>query len=126
MTRYRYNQQVSPPAPFVYVAMTDPAERSRVEDVAAQVDCAADITVIPSRVVEQLQLARLDMTMAMGFDGRLTEVPSYLVRIAIRGFPESTVKVLASRDEPFVLLGRDVLNRHRIVLDGPGLVLEVT
>ncbi len=27
--------------------------------------------------------------------------------------------------ETFVLLGRDVLNRHRLLLDGPGLALEI-
>jgi hypothetical protein len=33
--------------------------------------------------------------------------------------------VLASHDEPYALLGRDVLNRFTILLDGPNLVLEV-
>jgi hypothetical protein len=36
-----------------------------------------------------------------------------------------TVKVVASPDEPYALLGRDVLNKHTIVLDGPNLILEV-
>jgi hypothetical protein len=33
-------------------------------------------------------------------------------------------EVLAA-DEPWVLLGRDVLNSHRLVLDGPQLILEL-
>ena len=125
MTRYRYNQQVRPPAPFVYVGIASPGENSRLDDIAAQVDTAADITVIPSGLMNELQLVQLDLTMAVGFDGRLAEVPSFLVKIAIRGFEESLTKVLASRDEPFVLLGRDVLNRHRLVLDGRALSLEI-
>jgi hypothetical protein len=28
-------------------------------------------------------------------------------------------------EEPFVLLGRDVLNGHRLLLDGPGLTHEI-
>lgn len=126
MTKYRYNQQVQPPAPFVYVKIAHPAEDSHLDDVAAQLDIAADITVIPWRVAEQLQLAQLDLTTAIGFDGRLTEVPSFLARVAIRGFEASLIKVLASHDEPFVLPGRDVLNLHRMVLDGPGLTLEIS
>jgi hypothetical protein len=35
------------------------------------------------------------------------------------------VKVLASLEEPYVLLGRDVLNHFRITLDGPNLVLDI-
>jgi hypothetical protein len=60
MIRYKYNQQVSPPAPSIHVTIRRPGD-----------------------------------------------------------------EVLANRDELYVLLGRDVLNRHRIVLDGPQLVLEI-
>jgi hypothetical protein len=35
-----------------------------------------------------------------------------------------TVEVLAA-DEPYVLLGRDILNRYRVVLDGPKQKLEI-
>jgi hypothetical protein len=33
--------------------------------------------------------------------------------------------VFALEGEPFILLGRDVLNQHRVLLDGPGLALEI-
>jgi hypothetical protein len=33
--------------------------------------------------------------------------------------------VVASSGEPWVLLGRDVLNAHRLLLDGPHLTLEI-
>jgi hypothetical protein len=33
--------------------------------------------------------------------------------------------LIAHDAEPFILLSRDVLNRHRLVLDGPGLALEI-
>jgi hypothetical protein len=36
-----------------------------------------------------------------------------------------TVEAFASREEPHVLLGRDVLNHFRVLLDGPNLVLEM-
>jgi hypothetical protein len=43
----------------------------------------------------------------------------------IRSFPPMTVEVLAHPAEPFILLGRDVLNHYRILLDGPKLALEI-
>ncbi len=53
-------------------------------------------------------------------------MPTFLIQIGLRGQPIRPVKVLASRDETFTLLGRDVLNHHQFVLDGPNLVLEVS
>jgi predicted aspartyl protease len=94
-------------------------------DIPAQVDTAADMTVLPQTLVDQLGLVQIDRVPARGFDGHVSFVPSYLASIAIRGLSPTVVKILASRDEPFVLLGRDVLNRHRLVLDGPDLSLEV-
>jgi len=43
----------------------------------------------------------------------------------VRDLEPVTVKVLASDEEPYALLGRDVLNRFTILLDGPNLALEL-
>ena len=47
------------------------------------------------------------------------------VEISLRGQPPRPVEVLAHEGEPHVLLGRDVLNHHRLLLDGPGLAMEI-
>jgi hypothetical protein len=60
-----------------------------------------------------------------GFGGQVLLVPTYLVELTIRGLPAQPAEGLAHAGEPFVLLGRDVLNHHRLTLDGPGLALEV-
>ena len=125
MTRYAYNRQVSPPAPFVHVTVSEPDQRASVDNIPAQVDTAADMTVLPQSLVDTLGLVQLDRVPATGFGGHVSFVPSYIVRVEIRGLSSAVVKVLASRDEPYVLLGRDVLNRHRMVLDGPRLTLEM-
>ena len=39
--------------------------------------------------------------------------------------PRVVVVLIAHAEEPFILLGRDVLNQHRLVLDGPGLAFEI-
>ena len=53
------------------------------------------------------------------------DLATFLIQLAVRGFPAMTVEVFGNRDEPFVILGRDVMNRFRVVLDGPRLVLEL-
>jgi predicted aspartyl protease len=125
MIRYTYNQQLSPPAPFVHVTIRPPERGFAVSDLPALLDTAADITVIPTRVAEQLHLVPLDETPIGGFDGRVSWVSTFLVQLELRQSTPRVIRGVASRDEPYVLLGRDVLNDHRVVLDGPGLRLEI-
>jgi predicted aspartyl protease len=125
MIRYSYNQQLTPPAPFVHVTVRPPERGIAVSDLPALVDTAADITVIPARVAEELQLIPLDEVPIGGFDGRVSWVSTFLVQLELRQSTPKVIRVVASRDEPYVLLGRDVLNDHRVILDGPGLRLEI-
>jgi predicted aspartyl protease len=116
---------MTPPAPFVHVSLRPPYEGPVAVEVPAQIDTAADLSVIPARFVEELQLVPLDSVSTLGFGGHLLTLPTYLVEVQIRALDPITVKVVASPDEPYALLGRDVLNKHTILLDGPNLVLEV-
>src|SRR5271165_2347571 len=103
MVRYAYNRQVTPPAPFVHVSLSPPHEGPAAIEAPAQVDTAADLSVIPARFVEELQLVPLDLVSALGFGGHLLTLPTFLVNLQIRELDPITVKVLASTDEPYAL-----------------------
>jgi gag-polyprotein putative aspartyl protease len=96
-----------------------------VHDLPAQVDPAADRTVIPGGLVDRLGLEFVDMIEVAGLGGSAFTVPAYLVELTIRSLSPHQVVAVAHDDEPYVLLGRDILNRYRLVLDGPGLALEI-
>lgn len=125
MIRYAYNRQLEPPAPFIHVSLRRPGGSSSLEDIPAQIDTAADRTVVPSGLVTRLGLVPLDELPIAGFGGQVLLVPTYYVELAIRGQPPRPVEVLAHESESHVLLGRDVLNHHRLLLGGPGLALEI-
>ena len=122
---YRYNRQVSPPATFIHVSLQHPNGSEIFSDWPAQLDTAADITVVPASLVEQLHLVQIDAIPVCGFGGLLSTVPTFLVRLSLRAHESVTIEVVASPEEPHVLLGRDFLNRYRIVLDGPKFYLEI-
>jgi hypothetical protein len=96
-----------------------------LDDLPAQIDTAADRTVIPGSVVDRLGLVRLDEFVVAGLGGQVFVVPSYRLELALRASSHHLLEVISHAEEPFVLLGRDVLNRHRILLDGPNLALEI-
>jgi predicted aspartyl protease len=94
-------------------------------DLPAQVDHGADITVIPSQLADAIILPRVRMLPVKGFGEQSLLLPTVLVEITIRQQQPVPMEALLSPDEPFVILGRDLLNRYRIVLDGPQLALEM-
>ena len=125
MVRYAYNQQVVPPAPFVHVTVRSPQEGADGIVVPAQIDTAADLTVIPGQFVEILRLAPLGSVSAVGLVGHSMTLPTLLSRAPGQGSWSGHGHVIASDDEPYVLLGRDVLNRFTIMLDGPNRTVAV-
>jgi hypothetical protein len=125
MIRYTYNRQIEPPAPFVHVSLRRLGGASSLDDLPAQIDTAADRTVIPGGLVARLGLVPLDELPVAGFGGQVLLVSTYFVEVTVRGQPPRPVEVLAHEGETYVLLGRDVLNHYRLMLDGPGLALEI-
>jgi hypothetical protein len=125
MMRYNYNRQVEPPAPFVHVSLKCLETGKSIDNLPALIDIGADRTVIPGDLVDLLGLVPLEELLVAGLGGQVFSVPTYKVELTIRMLSPQKVLLIAHDAEPFILLGRDVLNRHRLVLDGPGLTLEI-
>jgi hypothetical protein len=123
--RYNYVTQFNPPAPFVYVTFRNPVSGIQQRDVPAQLDSAADRTLLPDTLVQALSLAQIGAVVIGGVGGITQTMPSYPVQLAIHTLPVLTVEVVASAGEPWVLLGRDVMNAYRVLLDGPQTFLEI-
>jgi hypothetical protein len=123
--RFPYPSQVHPPAPFVNLMLRNPLTGSELRDVPAQLDTAADRTLLPTSLVQALNLPQIRSIPIGGIGGFFQLMPSYPVLLAIDNLPAQNCEVIADPNEAWVLLGRDVLNAHRILLDGPRLALEI-
>ena len=125
MISYTYSTQIFPPAPFVLLTLRNPVTGDVLSGVPAQIDSAADRTVLPSSIAEAMDLEPLGNVQIGGFGGTITAMPTYAVLLGVHTLPERLIEVIAHAEESWVLLGRDVLNGLRIVLDGPRSVLEI-
>ena len=121
---YRYAND-DPPAPFVLVVVARIDGTRATADLPAKVDTGADQTVIPAELANGLALREVGRVRFGGLGGHEAELPIYEIRLVIRDLAPITVEVAASEGEPHVLLGRDVLNRYKIVLDGPNGKLAI-
>jgi predicted aspartyl protease len=125
MIRYLYNRQVNPPAPFVHVTIRTANASKELSEYPAQIDPGADRTVIPWQVVEELGLDEIRRLPIGVVGGQILNMPTFLVQIEIRQLESLALEVLGDKEERFTLLGRDILNNFRLLLDGPQLALEI-
>ena len=126
MIPYAYNTQIFPPAPFVLLTIRHPVTGDFLSGVPAQIDSAADRTVLPLSIAEAMKLHSIGNVLIGGVGGTLIAMPSYAVLLGVHTLAERLGEVIAHPEESWILLGRDVLNSLRIVLDGPRMVLEIT
>ena len=122
--KFHYNQDLNPPAPLVSVRLSHPFRPEASIEVSAKVDTAADVTGIPETSVTSLQLERTGQMTLMGFDRQLKPVHLYSVVVALPSGRRGRLNAVAISID-YVLLGRDVLNHLRLLLDGPALTLEI-
>ena len=125
MIRYLYAPELNPPAPFVRVSVRCSLKKNSIESCNAQIDTAADRTVLPGRIVQALNLPERGVLRFQGFGSQVLHIPCYLVEVSIHDLPPVEIMAILGESELFILLGRDVLNFHRLLLDGPNLAFEI-
>jgi len=123
--RYRYAAD-NPPSPAVLVSIAHPNTNARVESIWGLVDTGADQTVIPESLVDELDLVKLDEELICGFDGQPQVLQTQTVLLQVRDFLPIELEVLASPHVKYPIIGRDVLNRYTLTLDGRQRMLTVT
>ena len=125
MITFRYVAEIEPPAPFVVVSIGHPCDSQWLDQLAARVDSAADRTIIPISIAEALQLEPSRELLMEGLGGHQVRLPAFAVQMRIQGLTAFDLEVASHSAEAIVLLGRDVLNRYRLLLDGPNQKLEI-
>jgi predicted aspartyl protease len=126
--KYNDTPKFNLPAPVLEIFLSTPGgDVSHPAPVEALVDSGADMTVIPRRFVEQLQLKLVDQLLAMGYEGPQSEklVDVYSVKVFIRDVGDYIVRVISSNDD-YALIGRDIINSWDLFLRGKMGIFEIS
>jgi predicted aspartyl protease len=113
----------SPAAPVVHARLRrSPAEQTQI-DIAMLIDSGADVTLVPKSAVDSLGL-ELSATKyeLIAFDGARSVSEAVQAEIVLLGRIFRGQFLLL--DQETGVLGRDILNHLRILLDGPDLQWE--
>lgn len=118
-----YNAAFDPPAPFLTIQVS----RINVDEPALMVEClvdtGADVSLIPQHLADTLELAPSDAMIVEGFDGEQQQLPLFAVDVVVESVRLNGLEVV-SYPTSHAILGRDVLNHLRLLLDGPSQQLE--
>ena len=123
---FTYSKKFMPLAPVVNITLTTLATDVKVGPITALVDTGADATIIP---IEYLDRVKAPMTIEMwarGKWGGRRRVNLFMVDVHIGERVLPHVQVVGDETEDEVVLGRDVLNKLKVFLDGPAAVTRVS
>jgi len=122
---WTYDQSVDPPAPFVDIRVSPPLYPALGQSLQAKLDTAADISCVPSYLVDQLGLLPARAIPAEGYDSVQTVVNTYTITLEVAAARFRNLEVV-SIPEKYALLGRDVLNFFYVQLNGPDLTFDMS
>lgn len=122
--RFPYSPARFPAIPAAVITLRSPDGSRAIPAVSAHIDTAADRTLVPLALIQQLGLQPLAPLTVTGLGTVAVLVDVYAIDIEIPGVAIISTRAISHPNEPFVLLGRDILNLFRVTFDGPNNVVE--
>lgn len=120
-----YDSGYVPSAPCLDIRLGAPDESFVEQPLKALVDTGADVTIVPARYIEPLGL-QIDNRKALRSSwGERRPVNVYLLDVGIGDLRLPLIEIVVDDRGSEAILGRNVLNRLVMVLDGPKQTLQL-
>lgn len=116
---FNYDQAFTPPFPRLPVVVTQLEDSARAPALLGLVDTGADITLIPTKQLQAIGAVEIYRARLRSHWGEGRTVGVYLVDLQVAGYNLPGIEVIADDTTEDALLGRNVLNRLVLLLDGP-------
>ncbi|HAG82512.1 MAG TPA: hypothetical protein DCL61_15450 [Cyanobacteria bacterium UBA12227] len=124
MGSYQYEPKGNHPhAPFLSILILHPLNREQQVRCKALLDTGADYTMVPKRLLSELQLPPNGRERSFGGSSEIRALP-YLVAIHFDGSVINEATVYGwSRNA--AVIGRDLMNRYCIEFNGRGFLFHI-
>jgi predicted aspartyl protease len=125
MALYEYDANHVPAAPICEIYLGAGGGEPSFGPYKALIDTGADISVIPLPLIREISAQQVGRDRARSIWGDARTVTVYAVSLRIEHLHLRALRVVADEQSDEVVLGRNALNRLRLVLDGVAGVVEV-
>lgn len=120
-----YSRTFVPPAAIIEIRLAAPGSARTIGPFPALVDTGADTSLVPKTILLALGAPSLFEAQLRGPWGEPHAVVVYLADLFIGTARLPAIELAADEDEVEFLLGRNVLNKLPLFLDGPQLVTQL-
>ena len=117
--QFSYTSRYSPPAPIAELVMSNPVNGAQSSTFVAILDSGADATIIPIAYIHEIQAVETQQKALRTQWGNSYPVMLYLVDIEIGDIVLYGVEVVGDSRGDEAVVGRDILNRLHVTLNGP-------
>ncbi len=118
-THFGHCADYFPPIPCLDLILRAPDSSQSQGHVRAMIDTGADITLVPQALLDQISAPEVDEVRLRSHWGEATTVITYLVDIQLGADLLPGVEVVGDMHGERVLLGRNVINKLLLLIDGP-------
>jgi predicted aspartyl protease len=91
----------------------------------AIVDTGADSTLIPQSLLDEIGAPFSDEARLRSHWGEWRNVSLFTIDLGVEGLRLPGVEVIGDEQDQEIIVGRNVLNRLRLLLDGPAGRIEI-
>lgn len=114
-----------PEIPVLEIYLGYPAEKLSLGPLVAIVDTGADGTLIPQKLLDQIETPMVDTVRIRSHWGEWRRVMVFTVDMGFENLRLPAVDVIGDETGTDIILGRNVLNRLKLLLDGPGHYTQI-
>src|SRR5687767_4771391 len=122
---YYKTKNVAIPMPVLSIYIGPLGQRPTLGPIMAIVDTGADMTILPVSVIQPIQISPFSSGHLFGQWRDPHQVDFYLIELEIEGVRLTNIQIAADETITEVILGRNVLNKLPLFLDGPERHIEI-
>jgi len=114
-----------PPMPALQIRLGYPEEALTIGPLTAIVDTGADGTLVPQSLIDELGAPFVDDIRVRSHWGEWRNMQLFTVDVGIGKLRLPAVEVAGDDQGKEIVLGRNILNRLKLLLDGPAGQVEI-
>jgi predicted aspartyl protease len=120
-----YLDTYCPPMPALEIRLGYPGESLIQDPLTTIIDTGADGTLVPQSLLDQVGAPFVDNVRVRSHWGEWRNMQMFTIDIGVGALRLLAVEVVGDDRGEEIVLGRNVLNRLRLLLDGPAGQVQV-